>query len=140
MSSQASASATQREEPTGWTGWIRFAAVLLILAGCLNALYGLVALFDTNLVIWDSDRVLFVNLTTWAWAHIVLGMLVALCGVGLLSGNLVARAVAALLAAISLAVNFFFIPVYPLWSLVIITLDVLVLWAVLVHGRELKGH
>jgi hypothetical protein len=63
---------------------------------------------------------------------------VLLSGIGLFSGNIIARAVAVIVASISLLVNFFFIPVYPLWALTVIVIDVLVIWAVTAHGREMR--
>lgn len=125
-------------EPTGWAGWIVFAAVMLILGGTLNALYGLVALFNDDWVVWGSEAALFLDLTGWGWLHVIVGGLVVLCGIGLLSGNMLARIVGVVIASINLIVNFFFIPVVPFWALTVIVLDVLVIYAICVHGRELK--
>jgi hypothetical protein len=63
---------------------------------------------------------------------------VLLSGIGLLSGNILARTVAVIVASLSLIANFFFIPVYPLWALTVIVIDVLVIWAVTAHGREMR--
>jgi hypothetical protein len=63
---------------------------------------------------------------------------VVLAGIGLFSGNILARALAVVVAGLNLLVNFFFIPVYPLWALTVITIDILVIWAVTAHGREMR--
>ncbi len=67
-----------------------------------------------------------------------LGAIVILAGIGIMSGNLAARIVAVIVVGVSLIVNFAAIPVYPVWSLVAIAIELLVLWALIVHGRELK--
>ncbi|HSO56100.1 MAG TPA: hypothetical protein VL330_25905, partial [Actinomycetes bacterium] len=76
--------------------------------------------------------------TTWGWIHLVLGVIMAAAGWGLLSGKTWARAVAITLAVLSAIANFLFIPYYPFWSLLIITLDVFVIWAVAAHGGDLR--
>ena len=60
------------------------------------------------------------------------------CGIGLLSGNLFARTIAVVLAALSIIVNFFFIPVYPISALTVMVIGVLVIWALTAHGSEMK--
>jgi len=126
-------------ETTGWIGWGIFAATIMIIAGILNAIYGLVAVVNDDWVVWTNRSTVYLDLTTWGWVHIVAGGLVTLAGFGVLSGNVLARAVGVILAGLSLIANFLFLPVYPLWSLVVITLDVLVIWALTAHGRELRN-
>ena len=61
-----------------------------------------------------------------------------LSGIGVFSGNILARTVGVIVASLSLIANFFFIPVYPLWALTVITIDVLVIWALTAHGKEMR--
>lgn len=126
------------QEPTGWTGWIFFAAVMLMIGGGLNAFYGLVAILRDDLVVWNSDAALVVDLTTWGWILLIAGILAFLCGIGLLTGNMVARVFGVIFACLSMFVNFFFLPVYPFWAITIIVIDAMVIWAITVHGREMK--
>ena len=79
------------------------------------------------------------DITTWGWIHLILGIVVALAGVGLLAGRTWARVVGITLAVLSAIANFTFIPHYPLWALLVIALDVFVIWALAAHGRELRG-
>lgn len=125
-------------EPTGWTGWIAFAGTMLVLAGSLQAFYGLLALFNDDWVVWGQEGALFVDLTGWGWAHIIWGIIVLVCGLGLFAGNMAARIGGVFAAAVSLIVNFFFIPVIPFWALTVIVIDLLIIWAITVHGREMK--
>jgi hypothetical protein len=123
---------------TGWSGWIVFAAIMMIVAGSLNLLYGIIAAVNDEWVVWTNRADVYLDLSEWGWVHIILGGVVLLAGIGLLSGNILARAVAVIVASISLIANFFFIPVYPLWALIVITIDVLVIWAVTAHGSEMR--
>ena len=61
-----------------------------------------------------------------------------LAGIGVLTGNILVRAIGVIVAGLSMVANFFFIPVYPWWSITIIVIDVVVIWALIAHGRELK--
>jgi hypothetical protein len=125
-------------ERTGWTGWIVFAGVMMIIAGGLNLFYGIVAAVNDDWVGWTNRQNAFLDVSQWGWVHIILGLIVLLSGIGLFSGNILARTVAVIIASISLVVNFFFIPVYPFWALTVITIDALVIWALTVHGREMR--
>jgi hypothetical protein len=124
---------------TGWTGWISFAAIMLIIGGSLNLLYGVIAAVNDEWVVFTNRANVYLDVSEWGWVHIILGGIVLLSGIGLFSGNIIARAVAVIVASISMLVNFFFIPVYPLWALIVIVIDVLVIWAVTAHGREMRA-
>ena len=127
------------DQTTGWSGWIVFAAILLIIGGSLNLLYGVIAAVNDDWVVFTNRANVYLDLSEWGWVHIILGGVVLLSGIGLLSGNILARAVAVIVASLSLIANFFFIPVYPLWALTVIVIDVLVIWAVTAHGREMRA-
>ena len=127
------------EETTGWVGWGIFAATMMIIGGALNAFYGIIAAVNDDWVVWTNRGAVYLDISEWAWVHIIVGGLVVLAGIGVLSGNVLARTVGVVLAGISMLTNFFFLPVYPLWSLVVITIDALVIWALTAHGRELRG-
>jgi len=128
---------TAYREPTGWVGWIVFAGVIMVIAGVLQAVYGLIAIVNDDWVVWGDRGNLYVDLTAWGWIHLIGGIIVVLAGLGLFTGNILARIVAVVVAGLSLIANFLFIPAYPLWALTVITLDVLVIFAILAHGREM---
>jgi hypothetical protein len=130
---------TDATRTTGWTGWVMFAGVMMIIAGLIWAVQGFIAVFNGDLVIFGTEGALFLNVTGWGWVHIVLGLLLLLCGILVLRGNLFGRTIAVLLAMASIVINFIWLPVYPVWAIVIITLDVLIIYAVTVHGREMKS-
>jgi hypothetical protein len=126
------------DTPTGWVGWIFFASVMMIIAGTLNAIHGLVAILNDEWVVFGNRADLYLDLTTWGWVHLGVGVAVLLAGIGLLSGNVLARAVAILLAAIGIIVNFLYIPAYPVWALTVIAINVFVIYALTAHGGELR--
>jgi hypothetical protein len=124
---------------TGWTGWITFAGVMLLIGGSLNLFYGIVAAVNDEWVVFTNRSAVYLDVSEWGWVHIILGAVVFLSGIGVFSGNILARIVGVAVASISLLVNFFFIPVYPLWALIVITIDVLVIWALTAHGSEMRA-
>jgi hypothetical protein len=124
------------QPPTGWVGWIAFAGVVMVISGILQAIYGLIAIVNDDWVVWGNRADLYVDLSAWGWFHLFWGVLVLLAGVGLFTGNIVARTVAVILAGLSLIANFLFIPAYPIWAISVMVLDVLVIYAITAHGRE----
>ena len=134
----SSASRAQRETP-GWAvGFIMFAAIMMIMVGVFQALQGLVGIFENEFYVPTRNYLLQFDATTWGWTHLLLGLLIAFAGYGLLSGKTWARTVAIFLAVLSAIANFAFIPYYPFWSLLIITLDIFVIWAIAARGGELR--
>lgn len=128
------------QERSGWVGWIVFAGLMMILTGSFSVIQGLVALFKSNYYVVGPEGLLVnVNFTTWGWVHLILGAVVVLAGFGVMSGNTFARVIGIALAVISAIVNLAFIAAYPIWSTIVITLDVLVIYALAVHGRELRN-
>jgi hypothetical protein len=126
--------------PTAWTGWVVFASAMMFLLGCFQAVQGLVAIFDDGFYhVTEGGLVVNVNYTVWGWLHLFLGVLIIISGLGVLTGNLAARTVGVLLAGVSALVNLAFIEAYPIWSILVITIDVLVIYALTVHGRELRS-
>jgi hypothetical protein len=138
-SSRSSRADSGSRATSGWAvGLIVFAAIMLMMAGTFQFLAGLVALFENEFYVATRNYVFQLDATTWGWIHLLLGIVVAVAGWGLLSGRTWARAMAITVAALSALANFLFLPYYPFWALTIITLDVLVIWAVATHGRDLK--
>lgn len=76
-----------------------------------------------------------IDITAWGWTHLILGVLVAITGIGLLLGQTWARVVGIILAVLSAVANFLFLPYYPFWSILVITLDIIIIWALAVYGR-----
>jgi hypothetical protein len=129
--------APPREPSTLGLGLTVFAGVMMVMAGGFQILNGLVALFNDSFYATTRDYVFKFDTTAWGWIHVLLGVVVAAAGLAILAGWLIGRIVGIALAALSAVANFAFIPYYPFWSLSIIVLDVLVIWALALHGRDI---
>ena len=123
---------------TGWVGWLIFAAILLVINGALTAIQGLAALFrDESYFLTDSGHLLTFNFTTWGWIHLIIGLALIAIGVMLIRGSFVATVLTGVVVAINLVSQFAWIGAYPWWSLTVIAVDILILYAIFVHGGEL---
>ena len=118
------------------SGLIVFAAVAMIMIGVFQVIQGLVALFNDDFYVVGQKWIFEFDLTTWGWIHLIIGIGIAVAGFFVLNGAVWARVVGIGVAGISAVVNFMWLPFYPIWSLLIIALDVLVIWALSVHGRD----
>jgi len=109
----------------------------MIMAGCFQALAGIVAIFENEFYATTRNYILKFDVTTWGWIHLLVGLLILFAGFAVLSGQTWGRVIGIILASLSALANFAFIPYYPVWSLVIIALDVFVIWALAAHGRDI---
>jgi len=128
-----------QEAPSAWSGWVTFAGIMLIMVGAFQIIEALTALFRRTYYTVNNDHLLVrVNYTGWGWIHLVLGVLLVCAGLGLFTGQMWARVVGVVLAGLSAVANLVFIAAYPFWSLTVIFLDILVIYAIAVHGREMR--
>jgi hypothetical protein len=115
---------------SGWAvGGATFAAVLLILVGIFQVIAGLAAIFDDDFYVVTQNYAFDLDVSAWGWIHLILGILLVLTGYFLFAGSPWAAGVAIGLAALSAVANFFFIPYYPFWSILLIALAVWVIWS-----------
>jgi len=129
---------TYRRPMTGWVGWIVFAATVMVINGSIVAIQGLAGIFrDESFFRTAGGEVLVLDQTAWGWIHLIFGVLLAVVGVLLFRGSLVATALAIVLVAVNLVSQFAWIGVYPWWSLIVILLDIFILYALIVHGGEM---
>lgn len=129
---------TQNNTPTGWVGWAYFASFMMMLSGVLQGIAGLTGIFKSNYYLVTQGHLLVFNFTTWGWINLVLGIVIFMAGLELLRGAMWARVVAVVLATLSFIANMGFFNAYPWWSLIVMVIDVLVIYALTVHGAELK--
>jgi hypothetical protein len=122
-----------RPEPKTVSGWamggMMFAATIMVLTGAFQAITGLVAILDDQFFVAVRGYTFDIDLTAWGWIHLIIGLAVAVAGFALFARTVWAGVVALVLAMLSALSNFFFIPHYPFWSLLVIALDVWVIWA-----------
>jgi hypothetical protein len=126
------------ERRSGWAvGFTMFATIMLMIAGSFQIMAGLAGIFKNEFYVTTPNYFLEFDASAWGWIHLIWGVLVLIGGLGLLSGSLWGRTLGVIAAAGSMIVNFAFIPLYPVWSIVIIALDIAVIWALTAHGRDI---
>jgi hypothetical protein len=128
----------KNNELSGWVGWVGFAGVMLYLAGFFHLIEGFFALFKNTVYVVGEKNLWALDYTQWGWIHILGGALLIVAASSLLQGKGFGRTIAVFAAMISAVVNMLFVPIYPIWSLMIVTMNVLVIYAVIVHGGDLK--
>jgi hypothetical protein len=133
-------SQTPYREPSGWaTGAVLFAGILMIVVGIMEGFQGLAAILEDEFFVLTENYVFDLDVTAWGWIHLLLGILVIFGGFALMAGRTWGRILALILATLAAIANFFFIPYYPFWSLLMIALAVWVIWALTARWHELTG-
>ena len=123
--------------PSGWVGWAYFASFMMMLLGVFEAIAGLAAIFKDNFYVVTQSHLLVWNYKAWGWISLVLGIIIFMAGLELMRGAMWARLVAIFLAGLSFIANLSFVNAYPIWSIVMMTVDVFIIYALSVHGDEL---
>ena len=117
-------------EASGWAvGGTVFAACILMLVGVFQSIAGLVAIFDDKFSVVTRNYTFDLDTTVYGWIHLLIGVLLVIVAFGLFNRSPWAGVTAVILAGLSAVANFFFIPYYPFWAIVVIALDVWVIWS-----------
>ncbi len=115
-------------EPAGVSGWIVFAGVIMLIMGFLDAMWGLAAIINNEVITVGGHGVVVWDITAWGWGHLILGTLVACTGLGLLAGQTWARVLGIFFVSLDLLVQFGTFTLFPLWSIMIIAIDIVILY------------
>jgi hypothetical protein len=122
---------------SGWAvGFAYFAGLMMVMVGIFDVIEGLAAVFKKDFYAVTSNYVFHFNASTWGWIHMLLGLIILLAGFGIFGGAVWARTVGVIMAALVGITNFAFIPIYPIFSIVIVATCIFVIWALTVHGRD----
>ena len=125
--------------PTRWTGLVVFAAFMMWLLGFFQAIAGFAAIVNPDYYKTATARLLLVDsYTAWGWIHLLLGVLIFAAGIGVMTGNVLARTVGVVLAGLSALSALAFSAAAPAWALLVIVLDVFVIYALTVHGGAMR--
>ena len=120
----------QEEDVSGWAlGAIAFAATIMTMSGVFQVITGLAAVLNDEFFVATRNYTFDLDVSAWGWIHLLIGLLILGTGVGLFARQTWAGVTAIMLAMLSALANFFFIPYYPFWSLLLIGLDIWVIWA-----------
>lgn len=126
-----------KSSPSGWTGWIFFAAAMMLTIGGMQIISGLVAIFKDDFYVATQAGLLAFNYTTWGWINMGLGLVTLLTGLGLLAGSTWARVIGVFLTVIVMLANAAFLSAYPLWFIISLIIGGCVVYALTMHGGEL---
>lgn len=111
-----------------YSGWIAFAGVMMFILGSLDALWGLAAIVNDEIVVVGGQGALIFDITTWGWVHLILGSVVALTGLGLIGGNAAARVAGIFFVAVNAVAQIVWFPAAPLWAFLMIILDTVIIY------------
>ncbi len=114
-------------------GWVLFAAVIMVLVGAASAFQGLIAILDPTSVTTGDGTTIILDVSTWGWVHLVIGAFIVLAGLGVMAVRTWARIVGIVLAGINLLAQLASADAHPFWSMVVIVLDVVVIYALAVY-------
>jgi hypothetical protein len=119
-------------------GWIGFAAIVLVIVGAIDFFQGLIALFEDEYYVPTGSGFLVFDLTGWGWTMIIWGVLLALAGSGLAAGQRWARWFAIVVVGLNFIAQLGFLgnTQTPLWSLTVIALNIIVLYALTARWSE----
>ncbi len=121
---------------TGWTGWVYFAAVLMLISGIFELFRGIYSLTNGDFFVASGGQVVLFNTTAWGWVQIVLGIIMLTGAMSLFSGHFWGRLVATVATTLSAIATLIWLPAFPIWGVISLILNIVVLWAVLAHGNE----
>jgi hypothetical protein len=120
------------------TGFVVFGGMMMILVGTFNAVEGLAGIFDNGFYPTNDTALFNVNLTGWGWYMLVMGLVLVATGMGVIAGKVWARAVAVVVLMLNALSHLFSIPIYPVWAIIVITLDVVIIYAIITRGHEFE--
>ena len=125
-------------ETSGWAaGWITFAGIAMIMIGVFHAIAGFAEIIDSDSFVLTQEYVLKFNASTWGWIHLIGGIILVFAGFAVFRGAVWARTVGVIIAMLSAIANFAWLLYVPLWSILMIFIDVSIIWALTVHGRDM---
>ncbi len=120
-------------------GTVLFAGIMMLLAGLYQAIMGLVAIFDDGyFLVPKSGLIINTSYSAWGVIHLLVGVLLIATGIGAMRGQLWARIAGITLAVISAVVNLGFLAAHPVWVVIVIAIDIIIIHALAVHGGMAK--
>jgi hypothetical protein len=127
-------------QPSGaWAGWVAFAGIMLALIGFFDVLQGITALTNDDYFVVRSGQLLVFDFTAWGWILLIWGVLLILVGIGLFMGKGAARWAGVILAFVNAIAQVAFLAAFPIWSTIVIALDVFVLFALTARWQEAQA-
>ena len=129
---------TNNNVASGWVGWIGFASFLLLFTGLFHVIEGIADLARQAVFVHSSGDVWVFNYHKWGWINIIGGILLVSAATSLLSGGAWGRIFASFVVVLSMLASVTQIPIYPIWAIIILVVDGFILYAITVHGKDVK--
>jgi hypothetical protein len=123
---------------SGWIGLVLFASVMLLVAGAVNFIEGIAALVSDREVVLSEDGIYLLNVTAWGWTLLIFGLIMLAVGIGLLQGQSWARVAGIVIVGLHAAAQVLWIGAYPVWSILMIALDTVILFALTAHWADVR--
>jgi len=129
------------ERQTAWIGWGWFAAIMILISGAIEILFGILAiLLPASQYFTTSEGTTVYYVSLWGWWHLLIGLVLIAAGIALANGRTWARVFAVIVVAVSAVSQLLSLPAQPWWSIIVFALDLVVIYAITVHGRELRAY
>lgn len=129
------------ERPTTWIGWGWFAAIMILISGAIEILFGILAiLLPASQYFTTSEGTTVFYVSLWGWWHLLIGVVLVAAGIALANGRTWARVFAVIVVAVNAVSQLLSLPAQPWWSIIVFALDLIVIYALTVHGRELRAY
>ena len=116
-------------------GWIAFAGIMLSIVGILNVIYGIAAIGDSSFFVHNTKYIVS-NLNTWGWVTLIIGVIQVLAAFSIWSGGEFGRWIGIFVAGLSMIGALLSLPAYPLWSLAVFAIDVLIIYGLAAYGGQ----
>ena len=116
-------------------GWIAFAGIMLSIVGILNVIYGIAAIGDSSFFVHNTKYIVS-NLNTWGWVTLIIGVIQVLAAFSIWSGGEFGRWIGIFIAGVSMIGTLLSLPAYPLWSLAVFAIDVLIIYGLAAYGGQ----
>lgn len=126
-------------EVTGWVGWVAFAGAVMVMLGILQVLVGIAAIAKDDFWVAGENGMLVLSVQQWGWVQLIVGTLIAVAGFSAFAGRFFGRLVGVVLAMMIAVTNLTYVNVTPIWSLIVIFMSIMVIYALVVHGDEAKA-
>jgi hypothetical protein len=129
-----------QKEPSYWAaGWATFAGLMMIMLGVFHAIAGFAEIIDDDAYVLTQEYVFKFNVQTWGWIHLIWGIVVFFAGFAVFRGAVWGRTVGVIIAIVSAATAFAWLPYQTFWAILMIFVSISVIWALTAHGRDVTA-
>ena len=124
-----------------WAGWLRLGGILMLIIGGTDLFQGLIAVIRGSYYALTPNQIIVFDMTTWGWIMMIWGVILGAAGFGLLTGATWARWFTIIAGSLNFLLQLGFVgsAQYPLWALAVLTLQVVVLYGLIVHWDDARA-